>query len=216
MDENEKKHEIEWLMGSIKRDFARINKNNIALLIFFLCVVVGFCIYLLFSNHELMSLADTVICIIIGAVLLGYGFMDYVTGKRIEKVEDARELLRIYDNNRKLYLPFLVIIVVAVLVSIYFSTVSGTKAAEILISILYGVFVGAFAGAITAEGTKKLTPWLIGCAAAVGIIILGEVFYGIFMLIIIIVTFLVRKYTGREPRNDGPKAEIEQLRELLK
>ena len=116
MDENEKKHEIEWLMGSIKRDYARAKNINITLLIFFLCVVVGLCIYLLFSNHELLSLADTVLCIIIGAVLLGFSFIEYVTGKRIEKVEDARELLRIYDNNRKLYLPFLVIIIVAGLV----------------------------------------------------------------------------------------------------
>lgn len=209
MDENEKKHEIEWLMGSIKRDYTRTKNINITLLIFFLCVVVGLCIYLLFSNHELLSLADTVLCIIIGAVLLGFSFIEYVTGKRIEKVEDARELLRIYDNNRKLFLPFLVIIIVAGLVFIYCSTDDlREKASVFLFCTIYGAIVG--------EGTKKLTPWLIGCAAAVGIIILGEVFYGIFMLIIIIVTFLVRRFTGREPRNDGPEAEIEQLRELLK
>ena len=209
MDENEKKHEIEWLMGSIKRDYARINKNNIFTLLFIFCVFVGLCIYLLFFNHEPLSLVENVLCIIIWAMLLGFGFMEYVTGKRIEKVEDARELLRIYDNNRKLNLPFLVIIVVAGLVLIYFSP---DDLREIATPFLFSLICVL----IITGGTKKLTPWLIGCAAAVGIIILGEVFYGVFMLIIIIVTFLVRKYTGREPRNDGPKAEIEQLRELLK
>ena len=209
IDENEKKHEIEWLMGSIKRDYARINKNNIFTLIFIFCVFVGLCIYLLFSNHELMSLADTVLCIIIGAVCLGYGFMDYVTGKKIKKVEDARELLRIYDNNRKLYLPFLVIIVVAGLVLIYFSTDDLREmAAVFLYSLIYAFIV--------AEDTKKLIPWLVACVAAIGIIILGEVFFGIIMLIIIVVTFLVKRFIGYEPRNDGPEAEIKELRELLK
>ena len=209
MDENEKKHEIEWLMGSIKRDYARINKNNIFTLIFIFCVFVGLCIYLLFSNHELMSLTDTVLCIIIGAVCLGYGFMDYVTGKRIEKVEDARELLRIYDNNRKLYLPFLVFIVVAGLVLIYFSTDDLREMATVfLYSLIYAFIV--------AEDTKKLIPWLVACVAAIGIIILGEVFFGIIMLIIIVVTFLVKRFIGYEPRNDGPDNEIKELRELLK
>ena len=44
MDENEKKHEIEWLMGSIKRDYARMKTKfivNIILIIVFV-LLVGF------------------------------------------------------------------------------------------------------------------------------------------------------------------------------
>ncbi len=220
MDENEKKHEIEWLMGSIKRDYARMKTKfivNIILIIVFV-LLVGFGHYT--NAPEAKDMVDisiidgpkwAVIAIwtLIGVFILFQTFSPYITGKRINKVSDARELIRILDQERKVkwYL-----IAIASVGAIAYAIISASTLEIKVINIL--ILARELLSA--KMDTEDMLWWFAAIVLSICLIVMGDITDGIIFIVLSIGTFLYRRYTGYNPKNDGPDNEIKQLRELLK
>ena len=211
MDQEEKNKEINWLVGSIKRDYARMSSKSvqtyIALIIIFAVYIFCFAIY----DSELFSFPWILFGIFVALFLLVTGAIEFVTRKRIEKVEDSRELLKIIDQRHKYDMVCLGLAIVFGLVVAYFlfdkeDPKTFAKDFIILLTII----------TLSRTGTGKWIWWILSLLLTVCLIFLGEVFLGIVLAIMVIVNFLYRKYTGYHPDNDGPQEEIKQLRELLK
>lgn len=230
MEENEKQKEIEWLVGSIKRDFARAKSLTIWGIVSVI-LMVGLVIYcftydvndpagfdmlndmgIYIDKSQGLSLTNIIYLAFLGVLLSIIAVSSLIVGKRIEKVEDAREMLRILDQHSKLNrvceYAFFISMVAYIIIS---PGIMKMKSVAVLIVIRQLLFAKM--------DVNDLMWWLLAIAVAVCMFVMGDVASGctfIFCMLLVVGVYFYRRYTGFDPKHQGPDAEIEQLRELVK
>ena len=210
MEQNEIQKEIEWLKGSIKRDYARGKTKNYFELIMFIImlVMIAFGITVGFDEPEEATPLDILLSIFIIIMWAIITFSPFVARKRIEKTDDAWKMVKIYDQARKLEWCRTGIYVVGIMAYLIFKSSPADM-------IAINFFIMAKEILKKEMKPKNLIWWLLVVIVAVCLIFLGEVSSGIFFIVATIGVILYRRYIGYDPINDGPDNEIKQLRALL-
>ena len=230
MDENEKQKEIEWLVGSIKRDIARAKSMNIWGIVSGI-LMVGLVIYCFtydvndpagfdmlnsmgihIDESQGLSLTTIIYLAFLGILLFIPVVSSLIAGMRIEKVEDARDMLRIIDQNNKLARVCEYAFFISTVAYIFISP-STMKMKFVAVLIVLRQLL------IAKPDVKDMMWWWLAIAVAVCMFVMGDIASGcilVFCLLLFFGVHLYRRYTGSDPEHDGPDEEIEQLRELVK
>lgn len=230
MEREEINKEIEWLMGTIKRDNARSKFISVFGIVSWI-LMVGLVIYcfaydvndpagyevldsmgIYIDKSQGLSLTTIIYLAFLGVILSIIAVSSLIAVKRIEKVEDAREMLRIFDQNSKLgrvcEYAFFISMVAYIIIS---PSIMKMKFVAVLIVLRQLLFAKA--------DVKDMMWWLLAIAVAVCMFVMGDVESGcifIFCMFLAVGVYLYRRYIGFDPKRDGPDAEIERLRELVK
>ena len=231
MEREEINREIEWLVGSIKRDHAR-TKPLIFVSIFLIILMVGLLIYcfaydvndpagyemldsmgIYIDESQGLSLTNIIYLAFLGVLFFIPTVSSLIEEKRIEKVEDAREMLKIFDQSSKIgrvcEYAFYISMVAYIIIS---PDVMKMKFVAVLIVFRQLLFAKA--------DVNDMMWWLLAIIVAVCMFVMGDVTSGctfIFGMLLVVGVYLFRRrYIGIDLKRDGPGAEIEQLRELLK
>ncbi|MBR5674515.1 MAG: hypothetical protein IKW97_08960 [Muribaculaceae bacterium] len=230
MEQEEINKEIEWLVGSIKRDHARAKPLTIVS-IFLIILMVGLLIYcfaydvndpsgfemldrmgIYIDKSQGLSLTNIIYLAFLGVLLSIMIVLSLIEGKRMEKVEDAREMLRIFDQNNKLVRVYEYAFFISMVAYIIISPgIMKLKFVAVLIVFRQLLFAKM--------DVKDMMWWLLAIVVVVCMFVMGDFASGyvfIFGIFLAIGVYLYRRYIGFDSEHDGPNAEIEQLRELLK
>lgn len=204
-----KEKEIEWLMGSIKRDYA-CNRTMTIVFYIGLIIILALLIWGSVTGQETpggLSLPGILFWLFMGTIFLIEEVLGIVMGKRIEKIDDARQMLKIYDQKRTIERVLLPVAIVFVFAFLYFYF-EDQKSIVLNFTILLIIMLRL--------QTDKLIWRILGIIFSVCLIFMGEVFGGILMLVLFICSFVFGA-DNESPMNDQPvRSDFEKLRELLK
>ena len=230
MEREEINKEIEWLMGTIKRDNARTKYIGIFAIVSWI-LMVGLVIYcftydvndpagfemldnmgIYIDKSQGLSLTNIIYLAFLGVLLSLLPVSSLIAVKRIEKVEDAREMLRIFDQSNKLVrvceYAFYISMVAYIIIS---PDIMKMKFVAALIVFRQLLFAKA--------DVKDMMWWLLAIVVAVCMFVMGDVESGcifIFCMFLAVGVYLYRRYIGFDPKRDGPDADVDRLREILK
>lgn len=211
MEENEKQKEIEWLMDTIKRDFAR-NRTIFVLSIIMMIVIacIAFYAFARAGDDEFGDYYSTMYGLLFGGVLgTILGVIALVQGKQIKKASSAQQLLDYNDKSNKLLWVLIPIAIVALLAFMYFRTDNIQK---LIVTVLY---FASYMCLFYCMRTNKLLWVLLTVAISVCMMFLADWAWCL-MGIAVIIIYFYRKHTKWDPKVDGPEDPIKQLRELVK
>lgn len=224
-EEFDKEKEIEWLVGSIKRDNARAKSIGILCICSFI-LMVGLVIYCFTydindpAGYELLnhmgiyidklqglSLTNILYLALLGALLFIPAVSALIAVFRIEKIDDAREILRINDQQSKVgrvcEYVFFITIVAYIIVS---PSTMKMKFVNVIILLRQLLFAKM--------DVKDIIWWLLAIVVTVCMIVMGDVVSGCIFVFFIVGIYLFIRYTGLGPKYQGDE-DIKQLRELV-